>query len=148
MSTGLVQVGTQAECWRTCIFFHPDYTVGFGVSPNHAMKTAFPFSSLAGFTAGGELHPALKIIFDINIVNKYSFVNRAWQDFVMRYCASLFACSLFQIGNPRLCSYRDSTAGLLCNSHLDPARLTRIENILGYPCGKAFAKSPFLPERP
>ena len=34
-------------------FFHPDYTVGPGISPDHA-------SRLAGFTAGRELHPALK----------------------------------------------------------------------------------------
>ena len=39
------------------IFFHPDYTVGFGVSPNHAMR-------LVGYTTGGELHPALKILFN------------------------------------------------------------------------------------
>ena len=38
------------------IFFHPDYTVGFGVSPNHTLR-------LAGFTAGRDLHPALKIVF-------------------------------------------------------------------------------------
>ena len=35
------------------IFFHPDYTVGFGVTPNHAFR-------LAGFTAGRKFHPALK----------------------------------------------------------------------------------------
>lgn len=38
----------------TIIFFHPDCTVGPGISPDHA-------SRLAGFTAGRELHPALKI---------------------------------------------------------------------------------------
>ena len=38
-------------------FFHPDYTVGLGVSPNHAFAKRHP---LAGFTAGRELHPALK----------------------------------------------------------------------------------------
>lgn len=37
------------------IFSHPDCTVGFGVTPNHALR-------LAGFTAGRESHPALKII--------------------------------------------------------------------------------------
>ena len=37
------------------IFFHPDYTVGFGVSPNHALR-------LVGYTTGGDLHPALKIL--------------------------------------------------------------------------------------
>jgi hypothetical protein len=38
------------------IFFHPDFTVGFGISPNHALR-------LVGFTTGRELHPALKILF-------------------------------------------------------------------------------------
>lgn len=37
----------------TIIFFHPDCTVGPGISPDHA-------SRLAGFTAGRESHPALK----------------------------------------------------------------------------------------
>ena len=37
------------------IFFHPDCTVGFGVSPNHALR-------LVGYTTGRELHPALKIL--------------------------------------------------------------------------------------
>jgi hypothetical protein len=36
------------------IFFHPDYTVGFGIAPNHALR-------LVGCTTGRELHPALKI---------------------------------------------------------------------------------------
>ena len=40
------------------IFFHPDYTVGFGISPNHALR-------LAGFTAGRDLHPALKIFIQL-----------------------------------------------------------------------------------
>jgi hypothetical protein len=39
--------------WLT-IFFHPDFTVGFGVSPNHAFR-------LAGCTAGRDFHTALKI---------------------------------------------------------------------------------------
>ena len=40
----------------TIIFFHPDYTVGPGISPDHAFR-------LAGSTAGRESHPALKISF-------------------------------------------------------------------------------------
>ena len=40
------------------IFFHPDFTVGSGVSPDHAH--AGNRHSLAGFTAGRESHPALK----------------------------------------------------------------------------------------
>ena len=38
------------------LFFHPDYTVGFGISPNQPKR-------LAGCTAGEELHLALKITF-------------------------------------------------------------------------------------
>jgi hypothetical protein len=38
-------------------FSHPDYTVGFGVAPNHAAK------QLADFTAGRESHPAPKACF-------------------------------------------------------------------------------------
>ena len=41
---------------RLPIFFHPDCTVGFGVSPNHALR-------LVGYTTGRDLHPALKILF-------------------------------------------------------------------------------------
>ena len=36
-------------------FFHPDYTVGFGIAPNHALR-------LVGFTTGGDSHPALKTL--------------------------------------------------------------------------------------
>ena len=43
------------------IFFHPDCTVGFGVSPNHALR-------LVGCTTGRELHPALKILFNFYTV--------------------------------------------------------------------------------
>ena len=45
------------------IFFHPDYTVGFGITPNHALR-------LVGCTTGGELHPALKIF--IQLRRKYN----------------------------------------------------------------------------
>ena len=45
------------RCFR--IFFHPDYTVGLGITPNHAAER------LADFTADRELrrsaHPALKM---------------------------------------------------------------------------------------
>jgi hypothetical protein len=36
------------------IFFHPDYTVGVGVKPT--------LLALADYTAGRDLHPALKMI--------------------------------------------------------------------------------------
>ena len=44
---------------RYMIFFHPDCTVGLGISPNHALR-------LVGYTTGGELHPALKILIQLN----------------------------------------------------------------------------------
>ena len=42
---------------RQIIFFHPDYTVGPGVSPGQRLITHQP---VADFTASGDLHPALK----------------------------------------------------------------------------------------
>ena len=53
----------------TIIFFHPDCTVGPGISPDHA-------SRLAGFTAGRESHPALKISFFFIIILYISFVKQ------------------------------------------------------------------------
>jgi hypothetical protein len=40
------------------IFFHPDYTVGTGITPVHAIR-------LADFTAGRETLPALKISYSV-----------------------------------------------------------------------------------
>jgi len=45
--------GTRA---KSHIFFHPDYTVGLGVTPSQ------PRERLVDYTTGRELHPALKII--------------------------------------------------------------------------------------
>lgn len=45
----------QHQTWEELhIFFHPDYTVGPGVSPGQ------PLSRVADYTASGESHPALK----------------------------------------------------------------------------------------
>ncbi len=44
---------------RYMIFFHPDCTVGLGISPNRALR-------LVGYTTGGELHPALKILIQLS----------------------------------------------------------------------------------
>jgi hypothetical protein len=58
----------------TAIFFYPDYTVGFGLLPN-LLTFSFEKRSRAPLsaknhkaTAGRELHPALKIIININLV--------------------------------------------------------------------------------
>jgi len=44
------------------IFFHPDYTVGFGITPNQLSLAGFAQTAL---TAGGELHPAPKTAYKI-----------------------------------------------------------------------------------
>jgi hypothetical protein len=43
------------------VLFHPDYTVGPGITPD-LLTQAFrrKREALAGYTAGGELHPALR----------------------------------------------------------------------------------------
>ena len=46
---GKIQVAT---------FYHPDYTVGTGITPVHAFR-------LADFTAGREMLPALKISYSV-----------------------------------------------------------------------------------
>lgn len=45
-----------------CIFYHPDFTVGFGISPNRPPKR------FADFTAGRELHPTPKILYSNDII--------------------------------------------------------------------------------
>lgn len=46
------------------IFFHPDYTVGFGISPNPDLNLCqvLRIAALADYTADREFHPALKIL--------------------------------------------------------------------------------------
>ena len=45
---------------RYMIFFHPDCTVGLGISPNHALR-------LVGYTTGGGIAPpALKILIQLS----------------------------------------------------------------------------------
>lgn len=66
------------------IFFHPDCTVGFGITPNllTASRDALARSRahcaklnhLLQFTAGREFHPALKIL-DEKIIFIFIFVN-------------------------------------------------------------------------
>ena len=51
------------------LFFHPDYTVGLGISPNHTLR-------LVGYTTGRESHPALKILF-----SWFSYYNRSQINF-------------------------------------------------------------------
>ena len=63
-SSGMIPFQSKSICAgtaspRSAIFFHPDCTVGFGVSPNHALR-------LVGCTTGRESHPALKILDSIS----------------------------------------------------------------------------------
>ena len=49
-----------------CIFFHPDYTVGLGIQPSHALR-------LVGYTTGRDLHPALKHILNFTRTLQHRF---------------------------------------------------------------------------
>ena len=53
------------------IFFHPDYTVGSGISPNQPCWTCAEQGSRT-VTAGREFHPALKIYFALSNYSEYS----------------------------------------------------------------------------
>jgi hypothetical protein len=51
------------------VLFHPDYTVGSGITPDLLTPRTCGPKALAGlgiaaFTAGGELHPALRTMPD------------------------------------------------------------------------------------
>jgi hypothetical protein len=54
---------------QTLTFSHPDFTVGSGISPDHAEKYFLP---LAGFTAGREFHPAPKVVNEIVSIHNYN----------------------------------------------------------------------------
>ena len=89
------------EIWIHCfthIFFHPDYTVGFGVSPNQRTQK----SSVADCTASGEFHPALKtldfsclIYYMINAAEKQD--SELWKKEKARIYEKFKNCSM-QIG--------------------------------------------------
>ena len=52
------------------LFSHPDYTVGFGISPNQLLM------QVADYTAGGELRPAPEeILIFINLILKLFIQN-------------------------------------------------------------------------
>jgi len=49
------------------VLFHPDYTVGSGISPDLLtlpLEKALAGSGIASDTAGGEFHPALRTMED------------------------------------------------------------------------------------
>lgn len=69
-------------------FSHPDYTVGFGISPNQPGKAHGLYGSTEKFfcvtlTVGSELHSTLKLLSSIpnslQIVN--SFFQKKWLTF-------------------------------------------------------------------
>ena len=62
------------------IFFHPDFTVGLGISPNHALR-------LVGYTTGRELHPALKIVIQLRtiIISDIISVNKKFFSRLSKY---------------------------------------------------------------
>jgi hypothetical protein len=57
------------------ILFHPDYTVGPGVTPDLLTPRISP-RPLAGYTAGGELHPALRI--KPGDITRRRFISDVW----------------------------------------------------------------------
>jgi hypothetical protein len=57
-----------------CVLFHPDYTVGPGITPDlldlsqfEEMRERSRAFNFRQFTAGGELHPALRTLFNSHI---------------------------------------------------------------------------------
>ena len=58
MGPGRSQKTAAGKARSRTILFHPDYTVGPGVTPD--LLTLSQRKALAGYTAGGELHPALR----------------------------------------------------------------------------------------
>ena len=59
-----IQQGAEKAKQTAFRFFHPDYTVGPGITPDQRLQKQ-PVAGLRPwpFTAGGELHPALKQTF-------------------------------------------------------------------------------------
>ncbi len=59
-------------------FSHPDYTVGFGITPNQ------PPAWVADYTAGGESHPAPKNLFIYG--NHYNTLSEEMQEVLQSTC--------------------------------------------------------------
>ena len=57
------------------IFFHPDYTVGPGVSPGQRTQNLRP---VADYTASGGFHPALKTLYPV-VRKHYTLLSRKMQ---------------------------------------------------------------------
>ena len=54
---------TIANLTNASFFFHPDYTVGFGIAPNQPVfETGSQTAAKTPFTAGSELHSTLKLV--------------------------------------------------------------------------------------
>jgi hypothetical protein len=57
-----VRAGNKRQAFT--VFFHPDFTVGFGISPNLRPAKGYALADLQPniwpTTAGGDFHPALK----------------------------------------------------------------------------------------
>lgn len=54
-------------------FFHPDYTVGPGITPDQRRKRAGRGLPAKQVTASGELHPAPKTAFILDYFNNSTF---------------------------------------------------------------------------
>ncbi len=60
------------------IFFHPDYTVGFGIAPNPDLNSCqvLRIATLADYTADREFHPAPKIYNILLSYLSYAFLTK------------------------------------------------------------------------
>lgn len=65
------------------IFFHPDFTVGFGVSPNQL--------ALVDFTTSRDFHSALKI-YGLSGFCKRPFITSSLFSYLFKYTTSGHTC--------------------------------------------------------
>ena len=76
---------TRVLVFLSFIFFHPDCTVGFGITPNHALR-------LVGFTTGRELHPALKIFIKLSMYKTIIILSFSVKEKLFLYCLHGITC--------------------------------------------------------
>ena len=88
------------------IFFHPDYTVGTGITPVQLAR--------ADFTAGRELHPALKTFSFICLQRYYTTAELFCNIFLFR-----IACDIIQI----YALMHEKKAGTACNVRRETSSL-------------------------
>ena len=73
---------------RSFLFFHPDYTVGLGITPSHTLR-------FVGYTTGRELNPALKIYLIVFIFYHYFLFCQSFFLLKTYPSSSHFSCFMF-----------------------------------------------------